>query len=325
MISAHLRSAWNRLAAGKPPCGMRYQPFEPHQFAIEPGPAMQKVPTNGHRCSTIKNLTGLKPRLQIYSHFDCLLCMEIMRRILQIFLIILTAILFTGCAIVTKQAYVPSITTPIKNVLVVTQNEITPLRFAIYGSKATLFGPFGVMAAISEAEEKTGLLRKDLNQYGASYDKHFADELKASFAKAGIQTSFTTAKKETRRGFIEDYSSLPVSKDTDAVLDLFIFEASYGGAHPMTDAEMRPIMQVYARLVSAKTFEILYSDHISYGYDNPLMDAQKIKAPSKYYMPDMEAVIADKARSAEGIRSAAAEVARFLANQFTVTAVKASR
>jgi hypothetical protein len=84
-------------------------------------------------------------------------------------------------------------------------------------------------------------------------------------------------------------------------------------------------MQVYARLVSAKTFEILYSDHISYGYDNPFMDAQKIKASEKYYMPDMDAVIADKARSAEGIRAAAAEVARFLAKQFTVTAVKASR
>jgi hypothetical protein len=209
--------------------------------------------------------------------------------------------------------------------MVVTQNEITPLRFAIYGSKATLFGPFGVVAAISEADEKAVLLRKDLNQYGASYDITFADELKASFAKAGIQTSFMTAKKETRRGFVEDYKSLAIPKDTDAVLDLFIAEASYGGSHPMTDSQMRPIMQVYARLVSAKTFEVLYSDHISYGYDNPLMDAQKLKAPQKYYMPDMDAVIADKARSAEGIRHAAEEVARFIANQFTVTAVKASR
>jgi hypothetical protein len=248
-----------------------------------------------------------------------------MRRILQICLIAFITTLFTGCAIVTKQAYEPSATAPIKQVLVVTQNEITPLRFAIYGSKATLLGPFGALAALSQAEEKAELLRKDLNQYGATYDQYFVDELKASFAKAGIQTSFVSAKKETRRGFVEDYKSLAIPKDTDAVLDLFIAEASYGGTHPMTDPEMRPIMQVYARLVSAKTFEVLYSDHISYGYDNPLMDAQKIKAPQKYYMPDMDAVIADKARSAEGIRNAAAEVARFLANQFTVTAVKASR
>lgn len=248
-----------------------------------------------------------------------------MRWILQLFLIALTSTFFTGCAIVTKQAYVPSVNAPIKQVLVVTQNEITPLRFAIYGSKATLLGPFGVVAAISQAEEKTELLRKDLNQYGASYDEYFADELKSSFAKANIKTSFTSAKKETRRGFVEDYKSLTIPKDTDAVLDLFIAEASYGGSHPMTDPEMRPIMQVYARLVSAKTFEILYSDHISYGYDNPFMDARKIKAPQKYYMPDMEAVIADKARTTEGIRNAAAEVARFLADQFTVTTVKASR
>lgn len=248
-----------------------------------------------------------------------------MRWILQLFLIALTSTFFTGCAIVTKQAYVPSVNAPIQQILVVTQNEITPLRFAIYGSKATLLGPFGVVTAISEAEEKTELLRKDLNQYGASYDEYFVDELKSSFAKANIKTSFTSAKKETRRGFVEDYKSLTIPKDTDAVLDLFIAEASYGGSHPMTDPEMRPIMQVYARLVSAKTFEILYSDHISYGYDNPFMDARKIKAPQKYYMPDMEAVIADKARTTEGIRNAAAEVARFLADQFTVTTVKASR
>lgn len=248
-----------------------------------------------------------------------------MRWILQLFLIALTSTFFTGCAIVTKQAYVPSVNAPIKQILVVTQNDITPLRFAIYGSKATLLGPFGVVAAISQAEEKTELLRKDLNQYGASYDEYFVDELRASFAKARIKTSFMSAKKETRRGFVEDYKSLAIPKDTDAVLDLFIAEASYGGSHPMTDPEMRPIMQVYARLVSAKTFEILYSDHIAYGYDNPFMDAQKIKAPQKYYMPDMEAVIADKARTTEGIRNAAAEVARFLADQFTETTVKASR
>jgi hypothetical protein len=248
-----------------------------------------------------------------------------MKFILRVFLIALITTFFTGCALVTKQAYVPSVNAPIKQLLIVTQNQIIPLRFAIYGSKATLLGPFGAVAALSEAEEKTELLRKDLNQYGTSYDQYFVDELKASFVKTGIQTSFITAKKETRRGFVEDYKSLAIPKDTDAVLDLFILEASYGGEHPMTAPEMRPIMQVYARLVSAKTFEILYSDHISYGYDNPFMDAQKIKASEKYYMPDMDAVIADKARSAEGIRDAAAAVARFLAKQFTFTAVKASR
>jgi hypothetical protein len=248
-----------------------------------------------------------------------------LRHILQLFLIAFTTLLFTGCAIVTKQAYTPSANAPIKQVLVVTQNEITPLRFAIYGSKATLFGPFGVAAALSEAEKKAELLRKDLNQYGPSYDKHFVDELKASFAKAGIQTTFMSAKKETRRGFIDDYKSLAIPKDTDAVLDLFIVEASYGGSHPMTDPEMRPIMQVYARLVSAKTFEILYSDHISYGYNNPFMDTRNIKASQNYYMSDMDAVIADKARSAEGIRDAAAEVARLLANQFAVSADNTAR
>jgi hypothetical protein len=39
----------------------------------------------------------------------------------------------------------------------------------------------------------------------------------------------------------------------------------------------------------------------------------------------MDAVIADKARSAEGIRHAVEEVAGFIANQFSVATVKASR
>jgi hypothetical protein len=248
-----------------------------------------------------------------------------MRLILQLFLITIATTVFTGCAIVTKQAYVPSAAAPIKQVLVVLQPEVTPVRFAIYGSKATLFGPFGVMAAISEADEKTVLLRKDLGQYGPSHDTIFSDELQASFTKIGIKTSFITAKKDTRYGFVADYKSLSIPKDTDAILDLFVAETSYGGSHPMTDPRMRPIMQVYARLVSAKTFEVLYSDHISYGYDNPLMDAQKIRAPQKYYMPDMDAVVANKARSAEGIRHAAEEVAGFIANQFSVATVKAAR
>jgi hypothetical protein len=115
--------------------------------------------------------------------------------------------------------------------------------------------------------------------------------------------------------FVDDYKSLLAKKDADAVLDVVVVEASYGGTHPLLDPNPRPILKVRTKLVSAKTFEPLYADSISFGYSNPFESAKEIKAPKQYYFNNMEALAADKKRAAEGLGVAADEVARFITGQ----------
>jgi hypothetical protein len=123
--------------------------------------------------------------------------------------------------------------------------------------------------------------------------------------------------RESRFGLLEDYKSVAAQKNVDAVLDIFVFEASYGGTHPMLDPQLRPIIRLRARLVSAKTSQVLYADDIFFGYTNPFMPAKEIKSPKQFYFADTNELQSDKARAAEGMRVAATEVARFLADQLT--------
>ena len=134
--------------------------------------------------------------------------------------------------------------------------------------------------------------------------------------------------RERPNDFVVDYRTLGSQRGADAVLDVVVLEASYGGTHPMLDRKPRPILKVRARLVaSTGSPDPLYAESISFGYSNPFESATELKAPGKFYFDDIEAVGADRQRAADGLRLAVADVAKHIANQLrqtkTTTAVAA--
>lgn len=118
-----------------------------------------------------------------------------------------------------------------------------------------------------------------------------------------------------KQAFVEKYQPL-LSEPADAILDVVVLEAGYGGVDPLFDREMRPILRVRTRLVSGKTMETLYADEIFYGRQ-PLHSGTQLKAAKTYLFPNLESVIVNKAKAAEGLRVAADEVARHVVAQFT--------
>lgn len=229
-------------------------------------------------------------------------------------LFILVAVIASGCASVSKQAY-KAPAEPIRSVLIATPEEFPKVRIGLGGNIGLMFGAVGAAAAAYDVEERSNALHNAVASQGFSYHQYLVEKIKASLAAAGIRSE-TVAVKRGRSILVEDYRPLVAQKNVDAVLDIFVSEASYGGTHPLLDPELRPILRVSTRLVSAKTFDTLYADDISFGYSNPFMPAQEIKSPKQYYYPNLDTALTDKAKTAEGLRVAADEVARFLTQQF---------
>jgi hypothetical protein len=236
----------------------------------------------------------------------------------------LAALLLAGCANFSKQAYIPSSANPIKQVLIVTPPEFPKVVLGIAGSPGAMFGAVGAAVALANSNAKQETLDQALNSQGDGYQKQLMSALNASFGAAGIGTRTVAVPRESRFGLLEDYKALAAQQNVDAVLDIFVFEASYGGVNPVGDAQLRPIIRLRARLVSAKTLQVLYADDIFFGYTNPFMSAQEIKSPKQFYFADMKALESDKARAAEGMRVASTEVARFLVNKLTALENKAA-
>jgi hypothetical protein len=248
-----------------------------------------------------------------------------MIRLIRFLPTVLAALLLAGCAGFSKQAYTPSPADPIRRILIATPVEFPKVVLGIAGSPGMMFGVIGVALAVADAEGNQETLDQALNSQGDGYQKLLLSTLEASFRAAGIGTQTVAVPRESRFGLLEDYKSLAGQKNVDAVLDIFVFEASYGGTHPVLDPKKRPIIRLRARLVSAKTLQVLYADDIFFGFTNPFMSAQEIKSPKQFYFPDVEAMQKDKARAAEGMRVAATEVARFLVNQLTAQSKTASQ
>lgn len=230
---------------------------------------------------------------------------------------LLVAVLLSGCAGFAKQSYTPTPATPIKQVLIAVPAEFPKVTMGIGGSMGLMFGPLGAAAAAYDAGEKSQTLDDMISAQGVGYQQQLIEQIRANFAAVGILTETVAVKREGRDVLVEDYASLLGQKKADAILDLFVWEASYGGTHPLLDPLPRPILRVRAQMVSGTSFEKLYADEISFGYSNPFMDAKELKAPKKYYFTNWEEIGGDRERAAEGMRVAATEVARFLTGQFT--------
>jgi hypothetical protein len=240
-----------------------------------------------------------------------------MIRLIRLLPAVLPVLLLSACAGFSKQAYTPSPADPIRQVLIVTPPEFPKVGLGIGGSAGTMFGAVGAVAAMASNNANQAALTQALTSQGVGYQKQLLTALDSTFAAAGIRTQTLAVPRESRFGLLEDYKSVAAQKSADAVLDIFVFEASYGATNPVTDPQLRPIIRLRARLVSVKTGQVLYADDIFFGYTNPFMSAREIKSPKQFYFADFQALQADQPRAAEGMRVAATEVARFLVGQLT--------
>jgi hypothetical protein len=233
------------------------------------------------------------------------------------------ALLLSACASVTPQAYTPATAAPLKKVVIATQVQPPKVTAGIGGSMGLMFGGIGAGLAAAHAGEEGKTLDQLITGEGLNYQQRLQDSIVAAFKAAGVQATVVPVNR-AGTDFVGDYKALLAANDADAVLDVVVLEASFGGTHPMFDPDPRPILRVRTQLVSAKTLQPLYAESISYGYSNPFISAKEIKAPKQYYFSNFAAIGTDKKRAAEGLGNAADEVARFITDQLVPANAKAA-
>jgi hypothetical protein len=233
--------------------------------------------------------------------------------------VILVSLLLTACAGVSQQSYNSSSAAPLKKILIVTQAQPPNVTVGVAGSMGLMFGPIGAGLAAANAGAQGTVLNQLITGEGLNYHQRFQEKIVTYLKAADIQSEVVSVPRPRLLDFVEDYKSLLAQHDADAVLDVVVLEAGYGGTHPMLDPDHRPILKVRAKLVSAKTLVPLYADAISFGYSNPFESAKEIKSPKQYYFNNMDAIASDKKRAAEGLGVAADEVARYITDQFVST------
>ena len=86
----------------------------------------------------------------------------------------------------------------------------------------------------------------------------------------------------------------------DAYLDS-TFGAGYMCASATTD--YIPTLRTLVRLVKRGSNQILYEDHISYGYELRAGDWVSIAAEQQYFFKDFGALMANPDKSIEGLRN----------------------
>lgn len=233
-------------------------------------------------------------------------------------------LLMSACASVTPQAYNPATAAPLKKVVIATQAQPPKVTAGLGGNAGLMFGGIGTAIAAAGAAEQGKTLDQLITAEGLNYQQRLQDKIVAAFKAAGVQATVVPVNRAGLNDFVADYKTLLTGTDADAVLDVVVLEASFGGTHPMFDPEPRPILRVRTQLVSAKTWQPLYADTISYGYSNPLISAREIKAPKQYYFPNFDAIGTDKKRAAEGLGDAADQVARYITDQLVPANAKAA-
>jgi hypothetical protein len=180
---------------------------------------------------------------------------------------------------------------------------------------ALRFGLIGGLVHLSEMESKT---KEAYNSSKSNYAELMHITLMDDLEKAGYTAADIAMKRQNTKAFIENYAGLP-GPAVDAVLDVVIVEGGYtnvtypknGGAQ---FGGFRPYFRIIAKLVTAGSSNILYSETFMYGHHNRYITATNIDAPPEYFFNDVDAMKADQRKVKNGLESAVKEVAAKIAD-----------
>lgn len=179
------------------------------------------------------------------------------------------------------------------------------------GAGSVALGVWGSMAELSD-------VGSDSHLYG-NFD--FAEltekRLKEQLAVEGYKTEVidVTRPEGQEATLLKDYSTLNVD-GIDAYLDIVPLAVGYKGENSFTMAipDLGPHVTVVARLVSAETQEVMYSETISYGYQK-LIGATWIDHASDKDYDNVDDLKANMSEATQELESAVLVVADTIANR----------
>ena len=176
---------------------------------------------------------------------------------------------------------------------------------------------FGVVGNLVEARRAAWASQAMENTLAAAHFD-FRASLSNAVTQAVSKVGFTitplagTRPEKEHARFLSAYPQL---KHVDAYLDVYVTYVGFEA--PQSSTAFRPRLELSARLVSAKSHQILFQDRIIYGcVENTDEEAVLVRADDNLSFKDRGALQVDPTRTARALQSAIDATAWELAKQF---------
>jgi hypothetical protein len=219
----------------------------------------------------------------------------------------------SACATISQQQFNPQAES-IHTIALISVADPVEYRTTDYGSKAGLLGPIGGAAIASGAAKMTAALTQAVKESKFDYSRAMQAALTEQLTRAGYKVVTVSARRDGAK-LLSDYSAVP-SGGADALLDIEGLVVGYSSVS-VYDGDLRPHVQVNARLVSAKTRAPLYSEQFLFGYHNAFMSATELPSDKQYYFKNFESLMDNKARAIEGLQRGTETIAAQIAQRLS--------
>ncbi len=179
------------------------------------------------------------------------------------------------------------------------------------GHPGMSFGLIGGLIAAADMNGKSTRLTETLDPRVTQFRKHFSDALLASLQRNGYETEvIVTGKDEEPDKMV---SSVRSQAKSDVILGVQLF-VRYVAAGVSSDYV--PMVLAKVKGVDTKTSKIVYSDEFIYGYNAPGGEAAHIASDDMYRFSNMDALLADPAKTRNGLYDGANRIAAQIAEDF---------
>ena len=230
----------------------------------------------------------------------------------------MVGLVLAGCAGVSKQAFRAPQNHTIKNIAVMNVPQVSQYVAADFANPMLAFGAIGGAIVGAGIADKTTIMNKQLADDGFDFGKEMEGALLKQLADGGFAAEPVATSRKVAQGsmrLLDDYAAVKAST-ADAYLDVAPLSVGYGTFHPIFEPDWRPYIQLQVRLVSAKDKEVLYSDQITYGYNNPLLSDRVILPPKEAYYGNFDGLMSAKQQVTQNLRVAVSAVAQHIVSQF---------
>jgi len=204
--------------------------------------------------------------------------------------------LLSGCAQVPRQAFNAAASSHIKTVVVAHNENHSEYPAQVLGHPGLSFGLVGALVAAADTQSKTTKLTAAIDPKETRLQERFAERLAERLKDAGYQVTRVTLPKD-----VKDEQAIAFAKQSgasDAVLVVNLY-GGYWAAGPSTD--YFPRVAATVKKVEAQTSKTLYEDSVSYGYVLPQAQSVHLASDASYRFPTIDALVADPAKTREGL------------------------
>jgi hypothetical protein len=200
--------------------------------------------------------------------------------------VITTALFFTACANVPKQAFNKEGNSHINSITLTQYADEDEYSASVIAHTGSSFGLIGALVAAADMSTKSGKLTKAVDPAATQITKKFTERLQSALVKSGYNVEI--AKIPAKTAFPDAAAIAARAKPSDAVLNMFI-TASYVAAGSTTD--YFPFLLVKIQKTDNKAGKVVYEDSLSYGYTTSNSQFVHFASEPQYRFPNIDKLI----------------------------------